>query len=400
MKSANSANHGLYAVAEATYAVTPDDPAFTLIRNTACTLGLSKGGNESEEMDPSRMVNEFRHGNRQVGGDIGFELSYGSFDMLLLGALAATGWVRKLNFAAVLTISAASADGSFNDSASGFPLLHVGDVITVSGFTTAGNNGRFKVVTATSAKITVTKADGTAHGLTVEAAGDEVTMVSDAYQAKAASTVHSYTFLRHFSDIEEAEKPYHAFTGVMVDKMSLSVVASGAPIKGSFSLVGKNLSLATVLTAFGNDTALGAASTTRVFDGFTGSLQEGGSTLGFATEIQLTTENGLEPQFVLFSSTTELPSMDRFRVSGTINAHFRTSALLEKFLNETSSSLVFDLIDLAGNTYRFRVPRVTLNGGKPDTTAKGTIILQIPFVGLKDAASGSSFMIERIPVQA
>jgi hypothetical protein len=92
--------------------------------------------------------------------------------------------------------------------------------------------------------------------------------------------------------------------------------------------------------------------------------------------------------------------MDRFRVSGTINAHFRTSALLEKFLNETSSSLVFDLIDLAGNTYRFRIPRVTLNGGKPDTTAKGTIILQIPFVGLKDAASGSSFMIERIPVQA
>lgn len=70
------------------------------------------------------------------------------------------------------TISAAAADNSFNDSASGFPaLLRAGDIIEVEGFDVATNNGRFLVTgTPTAAKITIS---GT---LSVEAAGRDITV--------------------------------------------------------------------------------------------------------------------------------------------------------------------------------------------------------------------------------
>jgi len=78
--------------------------------------------------------------------------------------------VPEQNLAAKTTISAASADNSFNDTASGFPaLLKAGDIITTSGFTDAANNGRFVVSgTPTTSKIPVTAT------LVTEAAGASV----------------------------------------------------------------------------------------------------------------------------------------------------------------------------------------------------------------------------------
>jgi len=73
----------------------------------------------------------------------------------------------------VATVSASSVDNSFNDSASGFPaLLKSGDVIEPSGFTNAGNNGRFLVTgTPTTAKIVVSAT------LTTEAAAAGRTVI-------------------------------------------------------------------------------------------------------------------------------------------------------------------------------------------------------------------------------
>jgi hypothetical protein len=59
----------------------------------------------------------------------------------------------------VATVSAAAADNSFNDSASGFPSsLVAGDTVSASGFTSGANNGRFVIVSATAAKIVVSGA--------------------------------------------------------------------------------------------------------------------------------------------------------------------------------------------------------------------------------------------------
>lgn len=69
------------------------------------------------------------------------------------------------------TYSAAAADNSINDSAGNLPLYVAGDVVTVSGFATAGNNGRAVVVSRTASKLIVS-------GLTLanEAAGQTVSL--------------------------------------------------------------------------------------------------------------------------------------------------------------------------------------------------------------------------------
>jgi len=389
----DSIKHVLYVVPESTFGTTPTNPSMTRVRNTSCSLGLTKEGKESEEADPSRMVTDYRHGNRQVGGEVGFEFSYGSFDLLLLGALCANSWAPKLNITDD-NISVDGADDSFNST--GLPQMHAGDVFEVSGFTEAANNGRFKVVTATTTKIVVTKEDGTAADLTTEALGDTVTLLSDAEIIKAGNTRKSYSFLRHFSDQAGGDKPYHLFNGCMVNTMSLSVTP-GANVTGSFGLLGKGMTLGENAPS---GSTLGQPSTTRVFDSFTGSLMEGGTVNAYVTEVQLKVENSLEAQFVLFNKETLEPSMGKFRLTGTLGVHFRNAAMLEKFLNETSSSLVFDLTDLDGNTYRFRVPRLTLNGGQPDTSAQGTILLSMPFMAIMDAATGTAFSVERIPAQS
>lgn len=78
----------------------------------------------------------------------------------------------ELDLLAKTTISAASSDNSINDSASGFPsLLKAGDVVEVTGFATAANNGRFLVTgTPTAAKVVLSAT------LTTEAAGRVITV--------------------------------------------------------------------------------------------------------------------------------------------------------------------------------------------------------------------------------
>jgi len=87
---ADGSRHSMRFVPEVTYGVTPATPVFDIIRHTGTTLGLSKEALQSEEIRDNRQITDFRHGARQVGGDISIELSYGSFDVILEALLGGT----------------------------------------------------------------------------------------------------------------------------------------------------------------------------------------------------------------------------------------------------------------------------------------------------------------------
>jgi len=80
MTIATGSRHDMAYIAETTFGTTPATPAFTPIRHTGTTLGLSKDAIESEELREDRQIAHFRHGNKSVSGDINFELSYDSFN--------------------------------------------------------------------------------------------------------------------------------------------------------------------------------------------------------------------------------------------------------------------------------------------------------------------------------
>jgi len=86
--TATGSRHSLAIVPEvAGYGITPATPVFEDIRHTSVSMGVSKTGIESAEVSSDRQIKNYRHGNINVAGDIGIELSYGSFDTLLAAAL-------------------------------------------------------------------------------------------------------------------------------------------------------------------------------------------------------------------------------------------------------------------------------------------------------------------------
>lgn len=95
MTIANGAQHSLHFVAESSYGSTPSTPTWTPMPHTATTLNLSKDGIESEKLRGDRQIEDFRHGNKSVGGDISAELEYGAFDDVLEAVMCGT-WTTNV----------------------------------------------------------------------------------------------------------------------------------------------------------------------------------------------------------------------------------------------------------------------------------------------------------------
>lgn len=212
-------------------------------------------------------------------------------------------------------------------------------------------------------------------------------------QLKAGIERRSFTIERHFGDLLTAQKPFHRFTGVEFNTLAVSVAAN-AMITATLGVVGQGFATDTAQIA---GATYAAATTTSPLDSFTGSLKEAGSLIAVITEIQLNVENGLESRFVVGSKQSIRPSIGRSNVSGTITAYFEDSTLLDKFVNETESSIEFELPDGAGNLLTFKLPRVKYNGGQPDVEGEGPITLSMPFQALLDSVTGTNLIIERTP---
>ena len=120
MTIANGAQHSLHYVAETTYGTTPSTPSFSPLPHTGTTLAVTKDAVESEKIRGDRQVEDFRHGNKTVGGDITAELEYGAFDDLLEAALCGT-WASDV-LKAGLTRRSFSIQRKFGDLAT--PEFH------------------------------------------------------------------------------------------------------------------------------------------------------------------------------------------------------------------------------------------------------------------------------------
>lgn len=201
----------------------------------------------------------------------------------------------------------------------------------------------------------------------------------------------SYTIERFFADLAGADKPYHRFTGVEFNTLALQVNAN-AMITGTIGVLGSDMETDTaIITGATYD----AATTTRPMDSFTGSLTEGGVPIAVVTEVTLNLNNGLSTRYVVGQRNSIRPSIGRSNVTGTLTAYFENSLLLDKFINDTPSSLAFTLPDGSANELEFELPRIVYTGGQPDVTGEGPITLSMPFQATLDPVSGTNIIIRR-----
>jgi len=205
---------------------------------------------------------------------------------------------------------------------------------------------------------------------------------------KAGVTRKSFTMEVAYTDIAQ----FHAFTGLIVNSMSLSV-STDATVTGTFNLVGIDMTPAgTTIDNAGGYTAAGA---NRSFDSFSGSINEGGSAIAIVTAIELSIENGLTPAKVIGSDVPVEYFDGRCNVTGTVSAFFEDAVLLNKFLNETPSDLDFTLTDPDGNTLQFEVPRIIYTGGSAPVSGEAGITLSLPFQAVYDITEDTALKITR-----
>ena len=210
---------------------------------------------------------------------------------------------------------------------------------------------------------------------------------SSADALTAGVLMRSFTFERAFTDIGQ----YEVFTGCHVNQMTLSVQPNNI-ITGAFSLVGKGAGLsASPLSASPT-----ASKTGRPLDAMSGTLKEGGAVVAFVTGIELTFANGIEPKFVVGSAVAEVFVPGRSNVTGKLSAFFNGTAMINKFIQETPSSLEITLGDGGAGSYKLLLPRIIYSGGDNPASDVGAILLDMPFQAVLDPTTGTNIKLTRI----
>jgi hypothetical protein len=205
---------------------------------------------------------------------------------------------------------------------------------------------------------------------------------------KAGVIRRSFTVERDFADIGQ----YLRYTGVEFDGFDIDVKAEGiVPIV--FTVLGQDHASDTAIIA---GATYAAAPTNSPYDGFSGTIKEGGSVIAVLTEVKCTLKNNLAALYVVGSPETLEPSIGKSMVSGTVTAYFQDTVMLNKFVNETESSIEFTLTD-GTNSYDILLPRVKYTGAPPNVSSDKPITLAMPFTALLDSTTGTNIQITRAP---
>lgn len=204
---------------------------------------------------------------------------------------------------------------------------------------------------------------------------------------KTGTTRKSFLVEAGYTDIGQ----FISYTGVMVDKLTLTVPTSGF-VTAKFTVIGKD---ETVDDATLDANATLTDATVRqpyVHNG--GTFNESGSGTSVITALTLNVDNGYTANFSLGSNYARDITPSFAKVSGTASVWFEDETIYNKFLAETNSSLSFTLTD-GTNTLQFNIPKVKYTGGNKSVQGQGPVTIEMPFVGVRDSSAASNIVITR-----
>lgn len=384
MPVASSSLVALSYVEETNWGVTPSAPLREL-RWTGESLALTTTSEVSAEVRADRQVPDVVRTGIDVQGDINVEMSFGTFDDLLEGALMSS-WTPSLAISGT-NLSIDASDSSINSASGGLGTIVPGQWIKVAGFSNAANNGYFQATSVTANKVLLS--GGT---LVNEAAGASVAVGGSSL--RNGTDPKSFTIEKAFTDINE----YVAFTGMRVASMNLAA-ETGAMITGAFSFQGK------IASARGTSVGTGpvvTAPSNPVFntvDHIQG-LRIGGQAVAFDVSAHnFTIDNTLRAQKAQGSLGNIGIGLGTLNVTGSVSAYFTSRTLYEKHLNWETSSFSFRMVDGNGNGYVFTFPALKFTDGNPVAGGKDQdIIAEMAWTAFRHPTLGYTVQIDRFSV--
>lgn len=369
--------------------------ALNTLRYTSESLDDNTDSAESQEVRSDRQIADQIRTGKSASGDINFELSYGSFDVLLTGFMMAA-WGATKNFTA--TDYSIVSSNVLKSVAQDMSAFIVGEWIEVRGFTTAGNNGYHKVTAVNASasggdEITLDATVSTA--LANEAVGDTVTVKGATLFN--GTTKKSFVLEREYTDLTNI---FDNFTGMRVDSMSLNVQTNSI-ITGSFSFQGEQ-GAATAAATIGTGANV-AANSNDVMNAIdhVAELREAKTTLtDDVLSITLQGANNLRQQQAVGNLGAIGIGLGKVQLTGTLQAYFATRALLNKYRAWTSTSLSFKTEDGSGNAYIWDLEKIYITSapaviGGQDQDVVADMAWSAVLGG--SGTSGKTFSITRIP---
>lgn len=206
---------------------------------------------------------------------------------------------------------------------------------------------------------------------------------------KVGVTPKFFSIEDYAADIDQAR----LFTGMAVSTMGISL-APNQMVTTTFGMIGKDMTISAVQKT--QTAASGAAP----FDSYSGDVSIGNvgssSAVGIVTGIDFTLTNSFAPTFVVGDDSAPSLEYGRAEVEGTFTAYFEDTALINRFLNETETELKVSVNDPTGlNAYTFLFPRVKINSADVGVDGPTSRIINLSFVALYDATTGSNLVISR-----
>lgn len=202
----------------------------------------------------------------------------------------------------------------------------------------------------------------------------------------------SYTIVQDFGADLNGGDDAHVYTGCEFNNFSMSIPADGL-IECSVGIVG-----ATMTTeAAGNDADPDddGANYVEANDPFHSSdaTITSSEAAAILTDLSLSVENGIETTNAVGEVIPIQGGIGKCRVSGSLTAHFTTPALLEKFINNDSSTLT---ISFGSNTtgISFTMAKIIYTTGSVEVGGEGLLSVAMDFVAVAASATQSALVID------
>ena len=392
MADANTSALGY--IAESTWGTTPGTPELQALRITSDSLRHEKNTVTSAELEASRMTSDLAQVGASALGDIGFELSYATFDAFFESALYST-WddITDITPAGVTV-----ASDVLTGAASDFDDVNVGGWIKIAGATTTANNGIWRVIAKAVDGSTLTFPSGS---LTNDAVSDSGITISQSHLQNGV-TEKSFTFERDI--LHSGTNYFQVFRGMVVASLNLNVqtqqIATGTMgFVGSLGAAGSS----TIDNAGGYT----ASNTNSVMNGTAGVgtiyLDDYSATVPTSTamtekmrQFTLAINNNVRGQDALGTLGNFDLGTGEMDLSGTAEVYFADNTLFSDFIAHTYKSYAFTIADGAGNTYVITLPRIQFSDANPALTGKNTDVFNpITWTAIKDTLSNAQMIINR-----
>tara|TARA_R110000772_G_scaffold238191_1_gene350216 strand:- start:639 stop:1553 length:915 start_codon:yes stop_codon:yes gene_type:complete len=215
------------------------------------------------------------------------------------------------------------------------------------------------------------------------------------FNAYAANVLKIGTTPKYFSMEDAAEdiSQYRLFTGLAASSMNVTI-APNQMVTATFDMVGKGMTQAGTTGSTGGTPT--AASSNQPFDSYSGTISDGGSGIAIVTSIDFSVTNSLAPTFVVGADSAQSLEFGRAVVEGTMTVYYEDETLINKFLNETESSIEVSVDDPTGaNPYTFLFPRVKYNGASVPLQNPQSRLITLPFVSIYDTVENTNLKLTR-----